>query len=328
MKIDAHSHFIPGTLLDFIEKEGGAIHTEIIQQNGRKFVRHFEGFQYPLFPAFYDSKIKLEDMAKMGIDHSVQSVSPGSFYYWVDAKAALETSKICNDWVSALVQSDPVHFSGMATLPMQDIPLSLQELERAHKKLGLNALEIAPVINERNLDELDFFPIYEYCSENNILIALHPYYIGVKPQFARYYNTNLVANVLETSMGINSLIFGGVFKQFPDLKVLCAHGGGYFPYQVGRLIHGHKVRPETKVNISASPETYLKNLYYDSITHWTPALQFLVDNFGAEHVVIGTDYPYDMGDYAPIERVDALRLTNSQRNMVMGENAAYLLGLA
>lgn len=325
MKIDAHSHFIPENLLDFIRKEGTKINTEIIVQNGKEYIRHFEGFQYPLFPGFYDRKEKLSDMQKMRIDHTVLSVSPGSFYYWIDAEAALETSKMCNDWVSALSADDPEHFSGMATLPMQDIHLSLKELERAHEKLGLQALEIGPVINDKNLDEREFFPIYEYCAANHILIALHPYYIGVKPQFARYYNTNLIANVLETNMGINSLIFGGVFEQFPDLKVLGAHGGGYFPYQLGRLVHGHKVREEAKINIKKSPDAYLSNLYYDTITHWTPALQFLIDNFGADHVVIGTDYPYDMGDYQPVEHVEELRLTAAQREKILSGNIYSLL---
>lgn len=325
MNIDAHSHFIPETLLDFIRKNGKAVNTEIIEVDGKSFIRHLEGFQYPLFDGFYKTEARLADMQKMRIDHAVLSVSPGTFYYWIDAKAALETSKMCNDWVSELAKAYPAHFSGMATLPMQDISLSLKELERAHKKLGLNALEIAPVINEKNLDEREFFPIYEYCAAHNIFIALHPYYIGVKPQFARYYNTNLIANVLETNMGINSLIFGGVFEAFPQLKVLCAHGGGYFPYQIGRLIHGHKVRSEARVNISKSPDTYLSNLYYDTITHWTPALQFLVDHFGSDHVVVGTDYPYDMGDYEPVQHVNVLRLTSTERHNILEKTISNLI---
>ena len=326
MRIDAHSHFIPDTLIDFIRTEGAKINTEIIEQDGQTYMRHFEGFQYPLFKGFYDPQEKLKDMEKIGLDHTVLSVSPGSFYYWIrDTGAALETAKMCNDWVAALSHKDTSYFSGMATIPMQDPALGLKELERAHDTLGLKALEITPVINEKNLDEKEFFPIYEFCAENHILIALHPYYIGVKPQYARYYNTNLIANVLETNIGINSLIFGGVFQQFPELKVLCAHGGGYFPYQFGRLMHGYQVRPEPKVNISSPPDTYLDNLYYDTITHWTPALQFLVDTFGDGHVVIGTDYPYDMGDYQPIERVNALRLTRDQRERILGKNILSLL---
>ncbi|MBR3640998.1 MAG: amidohydrolase [Oscillibacter sp.] len=325
MKIDAHSHFIPDTLLEMIRKDGAFCNTEIIDVDGKPFIRHFEGFQYPMFEGFYKPEVKLADMAKMGLDHTVLSVSPGTFYYWIDAGAALETSKICNDWVSDLSKKDPAHFSGMATIPMQDIPAALKELERAHEKLGLNALEIAPVINEKNLDEKEFFPIYEYCAANGILIALHPYYIGVKPQFARYYNTNLIANVLETNMGINSLIFGGAFEQFPALRVLAAHGGGYFPYQLGRLVHGYEVRNEAKVNIPKAPDQYLDNLYYDTITHWLPPLQFLADTFGADHVVIGTDYPYDMGDYQPVEHVKALRLTDAERELIFGGNVEKLL---
>jgi len=320
MKVDSHSHFFPEELAAYISRHEEKLGTQIVSIDGRRFVRHREGSQYPFFQGFFDPVKKLEDMDAMGLDHSVLSVNPGAFYYWTDAQSALDTSKICNDWVSALAKEDPEHFSGMATLPMQDIELSIRELDRAHRELGLNAVEIGPVINEEYLDEEKYLPFFEYCAENDILVMLHPYYISTKPRYSRYYNTNLVANVLETNMGINALIFGGVFEKYPKLKVLCAHGGGYFPYQLGRLMHGYAVRPEPKVNIEKSPENYLDGLYFDTILFWTPALQFLTDQFGADHVMIGTDYPYDMGDLQPVAHVDELKLTREQREMIYSEN--------
>lgn len=327
MKIDAHSHFFPTTLVEYIKNHSDKVNTEIVLKDGREFVKHKEGAMYPLFTGFYSREKKLEDMAEMGIDHSVLSVNPGCFYYWIDADTAYETSKICNDWVAEFSAEDPEHFSGMATIPLQDIELSLRELKRAHEELGLNGLEIGPVINGRNIDEKEFFPIYEYCEKHGILIALHPYYIGDKENYTKYYNTNLVANVLETNMGINSLIFGGAFEKYPKLKILCAHGGGFFPYQLGRLIHGYKVRKEPKANISKSPENYLNSIYYDTIIFWKPALEFLVNNFGADHVVIGTDYPYDMGDYKPIEHVNALKIDVCERRQIYAGNIRQLLGI-
>lgn len=325
MKVDAHNHFFPDTLAEYIKKNGNKVNTEIILKDGVEFVKHKEGSMYPFFAGFYSREKKLEDMEKMGIGHAVLSVNPGCFYYWLNADIAYETSRMCNDWVVEFVAKDPIHFSGMATIPLQDIDLALRELQRAHEQLGLNGLEIGSVINGKNIDEKEFFPIYEYCEKHGILIALHPYYIGDKENYTKYFNTNLVANVLETNMAINSLIFGGAFERYPNLKVLCAHGGGFFPYQLGRMMHGYKVRKEPKVNISRSPETYLGGIYYDTITFWEPALDFLVKNFGADHVVIGTDYPYDMGDFKPVEHVNQLRIDANERRQIYEENIKRLM---
>ncbi|MDO4487506.1 MAG: amidohydrolase family protein [Eubacteriales bacterium] len=325
MNIDMHSHFMPKELADYISKHEEKLGTKIIDINGKPFVKHKEGSQYPFFDGFHDINTKLEDMKKMRLDHAVLSVNPGTFFYWVDAQSALDTSKICNDWVSEVVKNDPEHFSGMATLPMQDIDLSLKELDRSHNELGLNSVEIGPVINDEYLDEKKYLSFFEYCETNNILVMLHPYYISTKPGYPRYFNTNLICNVHETNLAINAMIFGGIFEKFPKLKVLCSHGGGNFPYQLGRLMHGFEVRPEPKVNISKSPENYLGGLYFDTIVFWTPALQFLVDNFGTDKVVVGTDYPYDMGDMNPIDSIEALRLTTQERKMISEINATNLL---
>lgn len=121
------------------------------------------------------------------------------------------------------------------------------------------------------------------------------------------------------------MIFGGVFQRFPNLRVLASHGGGYFPYQFGRLIHGYTVRPEPRVRDIKGPQHYLKNIYFDTITHWGPALQFLVDTFGADHVVLGTDYPFDMGDLSPLDRVEGIRLSEKALTAICSENAMSLL---
>ena len=314
LKIDAHNHFIPKELLDRIRRDGAGINMEIIDVDGQEFIRHFEGFQYPLDKDFYDYDAKKSDLLRRGLDKAVLSPPPSFFLYWVDKEECRDVAQCYNDYTKAFCDRHSDTFiAAMATIPMQDISLAMRELERANKELGMTMVEIAPVILGKNLDEKEFFPVYEYCEANDVLVFLHPYFVGVKEQFKNYYNTNLVGNVLETNMGINSLIFGGVFEQFPKLKVLTSHGGGYFPYQLGRLEHGYNVRPEPKANISKSPMSYIGNLYFDTITHWAPALQFLVDNFGADHVCIGTDAPYDMSDAEPMDKVDALRISDEQK---------------
>jgi len=327
MKIDVHNHFLPESVVDFIRVHGDKLNTEIVVKGGAEHIAHKEGAVYPNFPEFHDYDRKAADLDKMGLDMAVLSASPMCFYYWVSADAALEVCRLCNDWVSDFSKKHSDRFRGMAMLPMQDVQLAMTELRRAHERLGLRALSIAPIINDLQLDEACFNPVYEYCEANNILLYLHPSLVEVGNRLTKYYNTNLIGNVLETNIGINHLIFGGAFERFPGLRVFTSHGGGYFPYQMGRLRHGYSVRQEPRVNIRRSPEQYANNLYFDTITHWSAALQFLVDQFGADHVMLGTDYPYDMGDYKPVEHVSELRLTGKQRALILSGNAKKLLGL-
>ena len=323
MVIDVHHHFMPETLLDYIRTKGEKLDTEIIVVDGLEYVFHkTEGFRFPLQKAFYDAKTRIADMDNMGINKAVLSLVPSSFFYYLeDLKEALNLSRLCNNWVAAECKRYPEKFIAMASLPMQDLELSLGELERANKELGIKGIIIAPVILGSMLDDKKFFPIYEYCEKNGVLIFLHPYFPGKKPEYAGYYNVNLVGNVFDTNVGINHMIFGGVFEQFPRLNIFASHGGGYFPYQFGRLMHGYKVRTEPKANIPISPDKYLKNIHYDTITHGVPALQFLADAFGADSVMVGTDYPFDMGDYEPVQKVNALRLTHSERESILHTNA-------
>lgn len=327
MRIDTHNHFLPDVVIEYIRHHGARLNSELVIKDGRTFVLDHAGSSFPVFHEYYDYKAKVADLDKMGIDMAVLSVVPNTYYYWADVSAALDIARISNDWVSDLCSQHPDRFRGMANVPMQDPVLALKELQRAHEDLKLNALGIAPVINDQQLDEKCFFPIYEYCAENSILLHLHPCFSKCKSELQKYYNTNLVGNVYQTNLGLNHLIFGGVFERFPKLKVFASHGGGYFPYQMGRLRHGYEVRSEPHENISKSPELYAGNIYFDTITHWPAALQFLVDQFGSDHVMIGTDYPFDMGDYHPVDHVRALRLTAQERENIYSKNAIAVFGI-
>ncbi len=324
MKIDAHNHFLPDTVIEHIRKHKDRFQTEVVVKDGREFLWDHAGILYPLYREYYDLEAKTADLDKMGVDMAVLSIVPNAYYYWIDGEAALEIHRMSNDWVSAFCAAHPERFRGMASIPMQEPELALEELRRAHETLGLNALAIAPMINETHLDAEAFDPIYQYCGEHEILLHLHPCFSKCREELRSYYNTNLVGNVYQTNLGLNHLIFGGVFEKHPGLKVFASHGGGYFPYQMGRLRHGYSVREEPHAHISKSPELYADHLYFDTITHWPAALQFLADQFGSDHVLLGTDYPFDMGDYQPVEHVEALRLTARERRDICGGNAARL----
>lgn len=328
MIIDMHSHFLPDTLVEYLRKKGSKLETEIIKKGSKEYISHPTcNTTYELYPEFWDYEAKRALLDRMGVDKAVLSIAPSCYFYWVNAADALEACRIANDWVSAFCRKHPERFGAMATVPIQDTATALKELRRAHETLGINALATAPIVNGRMLDEEAFFPIYEYCAKEGILIFLHPANVPPRPEYASYYNGNAIGNVLETNIGINHLIFGGVFEKYPDLKVFAAHGGGYFPYQLGRLKHVYKVRQEPRKHITKSPEDYLKTIYYDTITHWDESLQFLVNSFGADHVMLGTDTPFDMGDYQPVEHVKELKLSPAERERIFSGNANRLLGL-
>jgi len=328
MNIDLHSHFMPSTLLDYIKKHGEKIGKVYIEQDGKDWIgvigtnwkEHFK-------KSFYDAETIIEYMDSVRLDKVAQSLSPGMHSYKAKGEDALDVAKLSNDWVADFAKNRPDKFYAMASIPMQAPDLALRELERAHKNLGIKALMVASMINDKLLDEPEFFPIYEYCANNGVLVYLHPFYPAPFEPYTRYYTHNQVAFMTQTANALVHLIMGGIFEKFPKLQVLASHAGGYFPYQVGRMRHVWNVRPEGKVANIDDPEKYLKNIYFDTITHGLPARQFLVDTYGADHVVIGTDYPFDMADASPVDSVDELRLTMAERNLITHKNAERLMNL-
>lgn len=324
MNIDMHHHFLPEELIAYLEAHPEETGTNVIRTDQQTIIHFCQGWKIPVDPGQFDMRVRNCEMERMQLDAVALSVAPICFFYWIEAETTAEIARLCNDWIASQAVKYPNVYP-MATLPMQNIPIALMELKRAHEELGMQAVEIAPIIEGIMLDDSCFDPIYQYCNDHGILLYLHPQVMERRLEYQNYYNTNLIGNVLETCIGLNHMLFGGVFERFHDLRVLASHGGGYFPYQFGRLIHGYNVRPEPKMRLHQLPVRGLENIYFDTITHWLPALQFLVDAFGADHVVIGTDYPFDMGDLSPMSLVDQLRLTREQRDAICWRNAQRLL---
>lgn len=326
MNIDVHAHYIPEEMFQYISENGEELGAVLEYRDNVPWINIGETVFYPVTKDYYDKKTMLDSMKERHLDKTVLSVSPLYFFYNADAEKTLEVDQLCNNWIAEFVKNGDGHFEAMATVPMQDMTLAVIEMDRAYSELGMKAVEIAPVINGKMLDDPEFFPFYAYCESKGIIIYLHPARGDRMPPYDKYHAMNMIGYVEETNWALMRMIFGGVFEKFPNLKILSSHGGGHFPYQFGRYMHGFEVRQEAKACISESPEKYLKNIYFDMITHWTPSLQFLVDTFGADHVMMGTDYPYDMADFHPAESVDALKLNAEQRKMIQSENWLKLTG--
>jgi aminocarboxymuconate-semialdehyde decarboxylase len=210
-------------------------------------------------------------------------------------------------------------------VPMQDSAKAVAELERAIAKLGLRGVEIATNINGRYFDDPVFDTFWEAAQALDALIFVHPNQVVGADRMKEFNLANLIGNPTDTSLAFAKLIFSGVLERYPRLRFLLAHAGGFLPYTWGRLDRGYRIQDSTTAKIPKAPGEYIKLLHFDTITHSTMALEYLVANFGAEHVVLGSDYPYDMGDPEPVASLRAARIDDANLEQIASANACKLL---
>ena len=328
MKIDVHAHYVPEKCLDAEAKgTGGHIHGLRIVQEGSRQVAYTNNARNLAFdpPQIYSIERRLKDMATQWVDMQILSVPPFLFFYAADPAQSLEQCQKINNGFAETVQTYPERFVALANLPMQDPEMAARELERSVRELGLRGAEICSNINGKNLDDKSFVPFYTKLQQLDVPVFIHPSNVLGADRLRPYHLQNLIGNPSDTAVAAASLIFGGVLKEFPRLKFYLAHGGGSCPYLRGRWEHGWQVRPEARANIDRPPSDYLRLLCFDSLVHFVPALNFLVETVGPGRVMMGTDYPFDMGDRDPVKTVASLpHLSDDQKEMIFGGNAVAL----
>lgn len=326
MRFDIHSHVIPNRIIDQIARFPSEFAARVEGQDDARKVVHDQGYIYPLFREFFDPEAKLESMDRKGIDVSVISPAPPMFYYWADVDLAMKTARLVNDGVADIVSFMPSRLRGMATVPMQHPDAAIAEMERVARDHGFKAIEIGTSIEGAQLAEPRFRPVLKRAQDLGLFVFAHPYYVGAKSGLESYYLTNLIGNPLDTTVMLANLMYSGALDELPNLKICLAHGGGFAPYQIGRLVHGHKVRPEARSASQTSPAVLLRRFYFDSLVFDPQALRYLIDLVGADHVCIGTDAPFDMGDEHPEQTISAVpRLTDNERHEVCCGTAMRLL---
>jgi aminocarboxymuconate-semialdehyde decarboxylase len=331
--IDVHFHVVPPGFVDAVRRGLFAETVELRRDGGTdRMVYHAPpdvvlepGTTLP--PHLHDEGLILDALERRGLEAAALGPSPEEFYYWAPPAVGARIAAMQNDGMAELVRAHPDRFLGLATLPMQDPERAAVELDRAVTELGLRGAEICTHINGRDLDDPGLRPVYAAAERLRVPLFLHPQNWGDMRRFRDYALWNLAGFPLETALAASHLIMGGVFERFPGLRVILAHGGGYLPYQVGRLDHGYAVRREASERLSRRPSEYLANLYCDSLTHNALSLRFLLNRMGEGHVVIGSDYPFNMGDERPVDTVRALRLSADVEAKVLAKNLAGLLGL-
>jgi aminocarboxymuconate-semialdehyde decarboxylase len=322
---DLHAHFIPPGIAEDMREDRAVdgVRTETV--DGEEFVVHRQGPRYPLFPGLYDVDARLAIMDEMGIDAAVISLSPTLLMYWIDAADANAHARAANDQIAAAVAKAPDRLMGCAHIAMQDPDEAVREVERATGELGLRGVQIAPMVADRTLDEEDLFPVIAAVEKAGVPLTLHPYFVGVgpRPGLDRYYLTNLVGHPYQTAVGATRLIMSGALDRLPDLEVVLVHAGGYLPYQVGRLDHGQRVRPEARA-CQELPSSYLRRFTFDTIAHSPESLKFLIDLVGADRVAYGTDFPYDMGGGPADEQLSGVTLDDASDSLIRSGNAQRL----
>jgi aminocarboxymuconate-semialdehyde decarboxylase len=272
---------------------------------------------------------RLADMDVMGIDIQALTPAPNQTYYDVPADLGLATARAVNDHIADIVGRHPDRFVGLGTVPFQAPELAVAELERLHRSLGLRGIEISTNVAGEDLSADRFRKIFARAAELGLTIFMHPTGFTEARRFGDHYFTNVIGNPLDTTVAVHHLIFGGVLEECPDLKLVLAHGGGYLPAYSGRIDHAASARPDCCEKIRQMPTTYLKRLYFDSLVYTHPQLEYLVRQYGADHVLMGTDYPADMGEIDPIGFIEgAAGLSPDERAAILGLNAARLLGIA
>jgi len=276
----------------------------------------------------WEPKDRIIDMDKTDVDVQVLSTIPVLFNYWAKPQHGNDTARFLNDHIAQCVELHPNRFMGLGTLPMQDIDMAVSEMERVVKDLKLPGIEIGSNINQVNLNDPRFYPIWEKAEELDCSIFVHPWEMMGSEHIERYWLPWLVGMPAETSRAISSLIFGGVFEKFPNVKFAFAHGGGEFPATIGRLQHGFDVRPDLcAIDNDKSPRHYLGHFWVDSLVHDRDSFDLLVKVIGEDKICCGSDYPFPLGEHHPGKLIEQLAVNDAQKELFLSANALEWLGI-
>ena len=273
-------------------------------------------------------EVRLKDMDRMGIDVQAVSPAPNQTYYWTDPGHGAELARAVNDRLAEIVAMWPDRFVALGTVPLQDVALAVAELTRCVKELGLRGVEINPSVNGMDLTDprLGLERFFAKAQELDVVIFVHPIGFTEGGRLVDHYFNNVIGNPMETTIAASHLIFDGVLERNPKLKIVLPHAGGYLAHYWARMDHAHRARPDCRTVIRKTPSSYLGKMYFDTIAFDSAMLRQMVDQYGAGHVLLGSDYPYDMGVDDPVGFIASVpRLKRDERAMIEGGNAARLL---
>jgi len=329
LTVDVHCHVLTAEVERLVsgcsEKQAEA--AAQLRMYGAESVEYNRTLFAGLMPELTDVNERLRRMDSMGVDIQIISPSPNQYYYWADFDLAKQIVAVQNEHITSVCAGHPDRLRGLGNVALQHPELSVQQLTDCVRKYRLHGVEISSAVNGLELSDARFERFWAKAEELGCLVFIHPLGTSLGERVDRHYLGNIVGQPIETTLALSHLIFGGVLDRFPGLKICAAHGGGYLPSYVGRSDHGFAVRPEAR-KIKHRPSEYLKRIYFDSLVYTAEGLRHLIAEVGVAQVMLGTDYPFDMGAYEPEKLIAAVPgLTDQDREQILGGNAARLLGI-
>jgi aminocarboxymuconate-semialdehyde decarboxylase len=277
-------------------------------------------------PELTDPTVRLAAMDAQGVDVQLVSPSPSHYHYWADEETAQKVYLLANESTAAHCRAAPDRLRGLGLVPLQHPEHTVAALDHALER-GLAGVEISSHAPGRELSDPAYEPFWTRAEETGAILFLHPFGCTLDERLDRWYLSNTVGQPVENAVALSQLIFSGVLDRHPGLQVIAAHGGGYLPTHIGRSDHAWSVRSDAGAGCAHLPSSYLKRLYFDSLVHDPHVLRELVRAAGADRVLLGSDFPFDMGSEDPVGALRAARLPEADFDAVRGGNAATLLSL-
>ena len=328
LKIDSHTHILPKKMPNWSEKFGYGDFI-YLQHHKKGFAKMMRGSQFfrEIKENCWNPELRIKEYTQFKTQVQVVCTIPVMFSYWAKPMDCLALSQFLNDHIASVVDKHPKQYIGLGTIPMQDTELAVKELARC-KKIGLKGIQIGSNVNEDNLNEERFTPIFEACEKLGLAVLVHPWNMMGEKKMQRYWLPWLVGMPAETTRAICSMIFGGIFERFPKLRVNFAHAGGSFLFTIGRIEHGFECRPDlVAIDNNVNPRNYLGKFWVDSITHDPLVLEYVIKLQGSKRITLGSDYPFPLGDMTIGKFIDDMDISKKVKEDIFANSTLEWLGM-
>ena len=326
MKIDIHNHFYPGGFLEQLKKDGASVDIRVEKDAwGRSILVQGGNRVVTITEPMSSIDKRLEDMARVGFDKQILTLSIPSVDIF-PVKVARDLSRLVNDEFAEIARENPEHFMAFATLPFMDPDGAVRELERCIEQLGFKGACIGSNINGINLDDERLYPFYERMADYDLPIHIHPRASRDKETFKDYRLGPMIGFEVDLSVAVVRIVMGGVLERYPKLKFIVSHLGGTIPYLAERIQNCYEAYPECQENISRPAKEYLKDFYYDTVSFFAPALMCAYALAGADHLILGSDYPHVIGDInEAITSIENLEISAEEKEMIFSGNLLRII---
>ncbi len=325
--IDAHSHVAVPAAGAFVAKQNARAGIGLPSFQSAETAAVNAKQEADMKTRIVEFEGRLRNLDAMGIDMQVIKPPPGQCYYTLPVEAGVQAARLVNDGLAEYCARQPDRLIPFGTVPLPYGDEAAKELERI-AGLGFKGVQILTNIDGKELSDPVAAPFWKKAEELGLLVVLHPNGFTHGERLKRFYFNNVIGNPLETTIALHYLIFDGVLERHPQLKILAVHGGGYLGGYYGRIDHAWGARSDSHADLPKPPTSYLRQIYVDTVVFSEGQLKALVETFGADHVLMGTDYPFDMADYDPVSHVASIPAFDSATvGKIVGGNTKRLLGL-